>query len=148
MAVKSVPIPSPPGGGVSPGASRWSAAPADDGPAFWTSSATRTIAPIRAAIATRPIVLALGRLLPARRRQAGRGEAGRADPTPRGPLDRRHGRLRPEARAPRRGASARRGRARPPRARLPAAGARDRRSDLLQALRQSAGAGCGLRWAV
>src|SRR5437667_63844 len=33
MSVRSVPMPSPPGGGVSPGASRWSAARAAAGPA-------------------------------------------------------------------------------------------------------------------
>src|SRR5256885_23295 len=54
MSVRSVPMPSPPGGGVSPGASRWSAARADDGPAWWTQNAMRTIAPIAATAADGP----------------------------------------------------------------------------------------------
>src|SRR5436305_1413824 len=46
-----------PPGGVSPGASRWSAAPADDGAAFWVRSIARTIAPARASSIASPSVL-------------------------------------------------------------------------------------------
>src|SRR5439155_20858074 len=54
MSVMSV-WTSPPGG-VSPGASRWSAAPADDGEALCTSSAARTSAPARAISTASPSV--------------------------------------------------------------------------------------------
>src|ERR671926_467839 len=59
MSVRSVPMPSPPGGGVSPGASRWSAARAGDGDAWWTRNAVRTSAPI-AADQTRAAIAAAG----------------------------------------------------------------------------------------
>src|ERR687887_526514 len=57
MSVRSVPMPSPPGGGVSPGASRWSAARAGDGPAWWMRNAVRTAAPIAATSAASTSVL-------------------------------------------------------------------------------------------
>src|SRR5207248_5876252 len=46
-----------PPGGVSPGASRWSAAPADDGAALWARSTARTIAPATASKTASPSVL-------------------------------------------------------------------------------------------
>src|SRR5947199_8842690 len=57
MSVSSVPMPPPPGGGVSLGELRCSAAPADDGPAFCASNAARTTAPIAATSAATIIVL-------------------------------------------------------------------------------------------
>src|SRR6266511_50842 len=51
-----------PPGGVSPGASRWSAAPADDGAAFPITNAARTSAPTAANSTASPIVLFVANL--------------------------------------------------------------------------------------